>query len=206
MARRPARERTIVSWEPAEGLKEFAAPLIEKYHGFLQGAPLQFTWISVSAKVKSGKQATHRLFTVPAKVIQNCSDPRWQGKDKIIFIEIPKKAWDQWSPDKRMAVLDMALMRIQQTPKGGLRLIDLDFGDVVTLLNRHGAFDDEMQRIVKAAAEVQHQLAFDDDEPANEELEIDLPAPIVTGQVKDGVPVTAQFPTRSERRSAQLLS
>lgn len=166
MARSRRRTKDPVQWTDAPEVREIARDLIQRYHGHLQGQPLNFLFRSTAAKGRGDCTRRYRIVGKGPLDVALSADPRWQGHQRFYVLEFARTLWNRWSPDEKAANVDLCLSQLVAGKTGGLQLYDLQLADYGRIVSRHGLFDHDITSLAKA---LKSQRSLDlDDEPSAE--------------------------------------
>lgn len=143
----------------AESVQELAERLIPKYHGELAEARIRYIFVDEASK-KSGNP-------IPGKVRKISGALEFLlGID--FLIEVALDVWNDLTPQQRTALVDHLLERChgeEDEKNGGAmkwQVRDPDVAEFQSILQRHGAWNENLTGFVSIAKHVQIDSLVDD--------------------------------------------
>jgi hypothetical protein len=138
-------------WSEGEAVQKVAVALIPKYHSELADARLMYVFVSEASTDKNGRQ-------VPGKSRRITGFLEW-ALDCDFVIEIAADVWKTLDADQRTALVDHYLERCtgeedEETGEMTWKLREPDVSEFQTILERHGAWHDQLTGFVSVAQKI----------------------------------------------------
>lgn len=162
----------IAFWDAPE-VKEVAEPLIERHHSHLEGADIRYAFRSEPSKSK-GKVALATVQRVAGLNAFLADGEEWadctnlltgepllnQDTGEILRKPVPNEpfflvlvwhhVWKNMDFRQRQALIDHELCHIKENHKEDLALVGHDLEEFTAVVKRHGDWEPEIGRIVRA--------------------------------------------------------
>lgn len=154
-------EKVPPSWRSAEEIRPRLRALIDAHHEHLKECPI-FLVFNSDCKTSRGKsvQACVEKLSGYSSWLAQCafgqelgikvSKPNPFTPVPVFVIKVWEDFWNDASEEIQNAVLDHELCHIQKGEEGQFGIVGHDLEEFAAVIDRHGAYDADIQRIARA--------------------------------------------------------
>lgn len=151
-----------IEFEHAREVENLATMLIDSDHPHLMAARIEYVFVSPTPKTKN-KEVWGRAkkITGLAAWLGTEKDFRDNSPEPFFVIEISKEVWDAISQSQKIALVDHELMHCSyDDEKDQITLRPHDCEEFTGIVERHGLWRGDVERLVEAAREKQKAPLF----------------------------------------------
>lgn len=141
-----------MSYSNAPDVKEIAADLINQHHSHLANAPIQYVFNAKPMR-KKGREILGEVKLISGLDAYLITRDFEEAPESLFVMVISKSAWDLLvdRPDTRKALVDHELCHLVRSDEGDLSIKTHDLEEFFEIVERYGAWRNDIQTFLKAA-------------------------------------------------------